>query len=442
MKKKYSPETQNWIAAGQAQPYGSVVFPNGVRLLSAITDQDLAVTEKVAGTGYAEWRAVNENARVRKLHFTADFEEQRAFWSRQASSIQPVYQITIEKELEATGIRDVEYRESVFSENLGVGASGTETLLSKDILSGKFTKSKFRVEEAHRNERRVDVGIITIRDDELQAVLRRLKPRDRIPGKNRTYAATSIKAKSGQTYKIAIVQCTGEGEGSGQKTADDLIDDLNPLWILVVGIAGAIPSTEFTLGDVVAASRLHDFTVMAWRDGARATYQQGGGEMHPIVVDLLSSLKFRKDAFVRWNSDRSIGLTRPGIVADASSYQGDVEWKKEVQESVEYHRQQRRTRPVFRVSPVGSSDVLMRDPSHFQQWLESARHLEAVEMELGGIYRAARKIDREYPIIAVRGISDIVGLKRDDNWLQYACNSAAAFAIAILRSGIIRLDIR
>jgi nucleoside phosphorylase len=442
MKKKYSLETQNWIAAGQAQPYGSVVFPNGVLLLSATTDENLAVTEKVLGVGYAEWRVVNESSRVRKLRFRAEFEEHRAFWSRQTNYSQPVYQITIEKELEATGIRDVEYRESVFSENLGVGASGTETLLSKDILSGRFTKSKFRVDEAHRNERRIDVGIITIRDDELQAVLHRLKPRDRIRGKNRTYAATSVEAKSGQTYKVAIVQCTGVGEGSGQKTADDLIDDLNPLWIFVVGIAGAIPSTEFTLGDVVAANRLHDFTVMAWKDGARATYQEGGGEMHPIVLDLLNSLKFRKDALVRWNSDRSIGLTRPEIVADASSYEGDVDWKKKVQESVEYHRQQRRTHPVFRVSPVGSSDALVRDPSHLQQWLESARHLEAVEMELGGIYRAARRIDREYPIVAVRGISDIVGLKRTSNWLQYACNSAAAFAVAVLRSGIIRLDIR
>jgi hypothetical protein len=52
-------------------------------------------------------------------------------------------------------------------------------------------------------------------------------------------------------------------------------------------------------------------------------------------------------------------------------------------------------------------------------------------MESGGVYRAAR--DRCL-MLAIRGISDIVGLKRNEAWTKYACASAAAFARAFLRT--------
>ena len=50
-------------------------------------------------------------------------------------------------------------------------------------------------------------------------------------------------------------------------------------------------------------------------------------------------------------------------------------------------------------------------------------------------FLAARQIDREHPILAIRGISDIVGFKREEQWTKYACTTAAAFAYALLRSG-------
>jgi nucleoside phosphorylase len=55
-------------------------------------------------------------------------------------------------------------------------------------------------------------------------------------------------------------------------------------------------------------------------------------------------------------------------------------------------------------------------------------------MELGGVYVAGQRINRQYPVLAIRGISDIVGFKRDDEWTKYACKTAAAFAIALVRS--------
>jgi len=58
-------------------------------------------------------------------------------------------------------------------------------------------------------------------------------------------------------------------------------------------------------------------------------------------------------------------------------------------------------------------------------------------MELAGVYRAARRMNREYPILAIRGLSDVVGFKRDDRWTKYACHSAASFTHVLISSGVI-----
>lgn len=37
------------------------------------------------------------------------------------------------------------------------------------------------------------------------------------------------------------------------------------------------------------------------------------------------------------------------------------------------------------------------------------------------------------PVLAIRGISDIIGFNREHEWINYACNSAASFTVALLR---------
>jgi hypothetical protein len=69
------------------------------------------------------------------------------------------------------------------------------------------------------------------------------------------------------------------------------------------------------------------------------------------------------------------------------------------------------------------------------EWQRSARHAAAVEMELGGVYLAARYGgDGSTRVLAIRGISDIVGYKRQPEWTAFACRSAAAFTYALITS--------
>src|SRR5262249_36307589 len=60
-----------------------------------------------------------------------------------------------------------------------------------------------------------------------------------------------------------------------------------------------------------------------------------------------------------------------------------------------------------------------------------------IEMEAGGVYEAARQA--RCPLLCVRGISDIVGFKRSPEWTSYACQTAASFVMALLRSEAIEL---
>src|SRR5262249_44612046 len=59
-----------------------------------------------------------------------------------------------------------------------------------------------------------------------------------------------------------------------------------------------------------------------------------------------------------------------------------------------------------------------------------ARQVLAVEMESAGGYRAAT--GRGGPLVAIRGLSDVVGFKRDPGWTAYACHTAAAVTRAFL----------
>ncbi len=60
-------------------------------------------------------------------------------------------------------------------------------------------------------------------------------------------------------------------------------------------------------------------------------------------------------------------------------------------------------------------------------------------MEIAGALRAADAIgNANLPILTIRGISDVIGYKRDPVWTNYACQSAGAFAFGLLKSGFIK----
>ncbi len=282
--------------------------------------------------------------------------------------------------------------------------------------------------------KKVDIAIITILEDEFEAILQRFKPTPhREPGR-RTYGICHVKTKSGYNYTIAISRCSEQGNDTSQKLANDMIHDLNPQLILVVGIAGGVPHDEFTLGDVIVSTRIHNLNVGAQHEDGTSTFDIRGG-IHPLISDITGNLLLYQDRLAGWNEPSSIGQARPDVNVRRATISGDEEWRNRVRASLKLHfgTEPNRTRlPKFKTGSIASSNHLIRNPLILTQWRDIARTILAVEMESAGVYEAAQRIDRQYPVMAIRGISDIIGLKRDERWTAYASQTAAAFTYAFI----------
>jgi nucleoside phosphorylase len=239
----------------------------------------------------------------------------------------------------------------------------------------------------------------------------------------------------GFSVSIASVRTPAKGQLPAQETARNVIEDLDPAWIAVVGICGAVPDSEFTLGDVIVASRLHAFTIGAVDEGEPVHFSDVGGPLRRQAEDLVGYIRALGSDLSGWDADQMIGYPRPDVSLAPKNFYGSDKRRRETKKIFTGHfaGQTVRSRPVVTTRPVGSSDFLLKDTATLEGWLKSARDLSGIEMELAGIYEAARRRDRDYPVLAIRGISDVVGFKRSGDWTRYACETAASLFSALVR---------
>lgn len=274
----------------------------------------------------------------------------------------------------------------------------------------------------------VDFGIITIREDEFEAVLDRFPEDLGIVSGRRQYNLRRI--APGDPYTIAIVRCAIQANSEAQQVANALLDDLRPRWLLVVGIAGGAPASEFTLGDVVVATEVCDFNVGAVLKDGSHEYALHGWMSHPEVAKLAANLPAMRTQLGAWNSRESVHCSRPAIQVLPALLYGNADWKKRLKKILEHHAAERRQKPRVTTGAIACSDLVMKDAELFQVCLKFARQVIAVEMESAGVHKAAQ--ERHVPFMSIRALSDIVGFSRDPKWTAYACHTAAAFTRAFL----------
>ena len=338
--------------------------------------------------------------------------------------------------------------------SINIGSNSANIAAGRNVsqISNTWLEQEKRVEHPERFRSRkqtnvaslkgkIDFGIISIKEEEFEAVIKRFKynTNDNYKAQNRTYVISRLPINDIDQYTIAIVRCIEQGTNAAHDTARDMIEDLDPGWILLVGIGGAVPAAEFTLGDVVIARRLHDFCIEENLEEG-VIYGARGGPMEKEVNDIISLLKSMRDKIKGWNSQRSIGMKKPIVdLENPKKFYGSKEWRRDVKEKLSLHYgPDIKTRPPgFTDLPVASSDRLIKSTITVEQWRKVTRDVGLFEMELTGVYEAAHRKGKTYPVLAIRGISDIVGFKRSRDWTNYACNSAAAFAHAFIGARII-----
>ena len=180
------------------------------------------------------------------------------------------------------------------------------------------------------------------------------------------------------------------------------------------------------------STRVNDYSVEA-RNMEANTYSLSGGALSTEIAGAVANLHARLHDLGEWTTSLP---PRPSVVWNGKLY-GPKGWRNKVRTSLTRHFAKDRS-PDFTAGVIASSDRLIKDPEVLFPWIQTARNILAVDMESGGVYRACR--DR-VPMLAIRGISDIVGLKRDPAWTAFACKSAASFARAFLRTTPLRLPL-
>jgi nucleoside phosphorylase len=292
----------------------------------------------------------------------------------------------------------------------------------------------------------IDIGIITIRMDEFEAMLDRFPFLRIAKSASREYHFSRIKTNANnEELGVIIARSPEQGTGPMQALTGNIITDLSPNWVFVVGIAGGFADSDFTLGDVLLSKRVHDFSVSAALEGNVQQFQDMGGPMHQDVENLVVNLPARKAELGDWSDPKNLGLTRPvEQISDSATnppFYGDDKTRAKTFKAFDNHFSKKSIprNPRFWDAPLISGNTLLKDTQLAGKWRENARHAAGVEMEVAGACLAAR-YNGQRRVLAIRGISDIVGYMRRPEWTEFACRSAAAFAFALIKSGIIRRE--
>ena len=174
---------------------------------------------------------------------------------------------------------------------------------------------------------KVDVVILTIRGDEFLAVLQRFPVQLRVVG-SRHYDLSYVNGLGDTPRCVAIVRCGEQGGGVAQAVAQDVINELRPHWLLIVGIAGGRPSEDFGPGDVVVSTHVHDFSVEAVLQTGEHEYNLGGGPLQrqasAAAANFLALMQSSQ-----WNSPEVVRSKRPVLEIADDRLEGPEDWKKQ-----------------------------------------------------------------------------------------------------------------
>lgn len=281
---------------------------------------------------------------------------------------------------------------------------------------------------------KVDFAVITIRPDEYKAFTNRIPDLKIVHNSSWHYLYGTIENVENKPVSIAIARTSGQGHGPAQQLANNILSDLKPKWIVLAGIAGAFPNNDFSLGDVILASRFVDFAVGAAINGGTTEYAIGGGAAHRDVQNLLAMIPSQETRLGDWNTSGLLGLRKPALEIpdsdDDDRIYGNDEHRIETLKSIRRHFEANRS-PKFHEASLATSNTLIKDTALVAQFKKVARQVEYAEMEAGGVFLACH--DDQIPLLCIRGISDVVGLKRSEDWTEFACNTAAAFFIAAIK---------
>ena len=252
----------------------------------------------------------------------------------------------------------------------------------------------------------VDFLIITALRQELNAVLKKLGCCQKTEeGSYPTYYRKTLNTDSESNQKnleLAVTMLSEVGNVHAAEHTTRCIQFLKPHFVIMVGIAGGIRD-KVNLGDVVVSNKIVCYEY---------TKETPSGAMQRNEVESVDRLLL----------DRAMNR--------------DNEWHTLIRAKRPTNTNTREL-PQVHFAPIASGEKVIADENRARELMRSDRKIAAIEMESFGVAVAAAKSEIRPRFIAIRGISDYADDEKNDDWHEYAADSAAAFTINLLRSGAI-----
>lgn len=260
---------------------------------------------------------------------------------------------------------------------------------------------------------RVDFVLITALPEERDAVLAKLPAYHKLSPTNediRTYFQADLPitfpdSSTGQ-YRVVVMCLSGMGRLQSATATADAIRQWHPRYVMLIGIAGGIAARNVQIGDILISDQIVDYELQK-----------------------LTSV----GPEIRWEVQRA----EPRLLNACINYQ-DESW----QELINVERP-RRGRPNRHIGPIASGDKVIAFGKILTRYQDVWLKLLGVEMEAAGVATAAFQASDRPGFFMVRGVSDLAdedkGSSHVVKWRSYACDAAASFAIALLKSGPVPL---
>jgi adenosylhomocysteine nucleosidase len=246
---------------------------------------------------------------------------------------------------------------------------------------------------AQRSPRRADVGVLTVLDQEIRAVLAVLRHLEDYREQRLRHGPLAreawLPAAGGGRVRLAALQTLTRGTESAALAYRGLVEAYNPSIVLLVGIAGGV-SPRVGIGDVVISDEVIAYD--ARRVTAEGVHRRGQAQA------VAGPLGHRLNDFF---ANALAGQSRPAG------------------EGFHIHR-----------GPIGSGNAVVTDAgSDIRRWLLAFHEkVLAVETEAAGVAQSFHEsVDRDGPRgwLTIRGISDAADRHKDHDYHDLAAKHAA-----------------
>lgn len=286
-------------------------------------------------------------------------------------------------------------------EDFQVVASSAETKVAPDIPSVVMPKP---------TPERPDFLLVTALREEHDCLLRGLPGNRKLPPAEDDIATcyqvdlpvVSPDQNFTGVYRTIIMPLMAMGRVKAATATANAISRWHPRYIILIGIAGGIAAQGVRIGDVLISDKIVDY------------------ELQKITTE---GPEIRYD----------VHQADPRLLNACQNYTVE-NWSELVQT-----RRPARGKPTLYVGPIASGDKVVSFAVALTRYRTAWPKLIGVEMEAAGVATAAFQSSNQPGFFMIRCVSDLADENKNSaqtkRWRTYACDVAASYAIALLRSG-------